>query len=394
MIKEQNSYILWLPSWYPNKLEPYNGDFIQRHAKATALYNPITLIYFTQYGETVRGSFNVEIREDDNLKEVIVYVPFVPMKIGFIDRLCYNLKFYFFAKKFLKNYFKQWGLPCLVHVHVPVKAGSLALWIKNKFKIPYIVSEHASTYLKEAADTYYKRHWLYKHQVKKIFGHADCVTNVSNAVGKILNRLFAIKKMSVIHNTVDVSVFKQMPRQHNQFTYIHVSSLSKQKNIFGILRSFKKLSEVRKDWKLILVGPYTNEIKEFIDYNNLGSLVELIGEVPYHSVAGFMQVSDVMVLFSKHENFPCVVIEALCSGVPVISSDVAGVCEAVNDWNGMLVQSGNEDDLLNSLLRIRDVHQLFDRVEISMDASKKYSYEIIGKQFHNLYTEIGYPFTP
>ena len=39
-----NREILWLPSWYPNKLAPFEGDFIQRHAQAAALYNKIYVI--------------------------------------------------------------------------------------------------------------------------------------------------------------------------------------------------------------------------------------------------------------------------------------------------------------------------------------------------------------
>ncbi|HQV61525.1 MAG TPA: hypothetical protein PLG08_12150, partial [Chitinophagaceae bacterium] len=37
--------ILWLCSWYPAKTDPYNGDFIQRHARAAALYNDIYIIH-------------------------------------------------------------------------------------------------------------------------------------------------------------------------------------------------------------------------------------------------------------------------------------------------------------------------------------------------------------
>ena len=45
MTKPPAPYVLWLPSWYPNKLAPFDGDFIQRHAKAAALYNDILVIY-------------------------------------------------------------------------------------------------------------------------------------------------------------------------------------------------------------------------------------------------------------------------------------------------------------------------------------------------------------
>ena len=378
-------YILWLPSWYPNERRPYDGDFIQRHAKAASLHNPITVIYFTQYGETIKSDYKIVERIYENLKEVIVYVPFRPLGLWLLDRVVYNIFFYRFSKKILKNYFKENGSPSLVHVHVPMKSGNLALWIKRKFSIPYIVSEHASTYMREAPDNFYQRHFLYRWQVRNIFSKAIAVTNVSNAVGKILCELFNVKRLTVIHNVVDTSLFKWVSLQKDHFTYIHVSSLNDQKNIFGILRAFKKLSDIRRDWRLIVVGPYTTEIERFVEQQKLSDLICLTGEIPYVEVAKHMQQAHVLVLFSKHENFPCVVIEALCCGLPVISSDVAGIKEAVNSSNGILVQSENEEALLRALLKIREVYHAYHPSSIAAVAESKFSYSAIARRFDELY---------
>ena len=37
--------VLWLVSWYPNRLAPFNGDFIKRHAEAVSLYHDVQVIY-------------------------------------------------------------------------------------------------------------------------------------------------------------------------------------------------------------------------------------------------------------------------------------------------------------------------------------------------------------
>jgi glycosyltransferase involved in cell wall biosynthesis len=386
---KQDSYILWLPSWYPNKLEPYNGDFIQRHAKAAALYSPITVIFFTQYGASVKSELKIEENFIGNLKEFIVYIPFNPIHVNFIDKIRYNLIFYFFSKKILKQYFKEKGLPSLVHVHVPVKAGNLALWIKRKFKVSFIVSEQASTYLKEAPDNYYKRHWFYKWQVRKIFSEAIKITNVSATIGTILKQLFSIKDLQVIYNTVDSSRFNYSGCHKNEtFTYIHVSTLNDQKNIFGILRSFKKMVIHRKDWKLIIVGPFTKDIVQFITEYGLENQVELVGEVPYVKVAMYMKEAHVFVLFSKHENFPCVIVEALCCGLPVVTSDVAGIPEGINESNGILVPSEDEDGLVKGLIKIREDYDHYKPGLISKEATEKYRYETIGKRFRDLYKDI------
>lgn len=378
-------YILWLPSWYPNELEPYHGDFIQRHAKAASWHHPVTVIFFTEYGEKVSSACKIEEQVQGNLKEIIVYVPF---KTFFrpLDRIRYNLRFYSFSRKFLKNYFRENGLPSFVHVHVPVKAGNLALWIKRKWSIPFIASEQASTYLEGAgADFFENRHWLYRKQVKKIFSEASVVTNVSNTVRKILIKRFPIKRSAVIYNVVDTGLFHWSAEKENVFTYIHVSSLTQQKNVFGMLRAFKKFFEIRKDWQLIMVGPYTAGIRQFIDEEKLTEHVYLTGEVPYAEVARRMQKSNVFVLFSRHENFPCVIVEALCCGLPVISSDVAGVGEAVNASNGVLVRSEDEDQLVQALGRMRETYHRYDVPQIAADAAGKFGYKTIAEKFDELY---------
>jgi glycosyltransferase involved in cell wall biosynthesis len=381
----EQKYILWLPSWYPNKLEPYSGDFIQRHAKAAALNNRITVIFFTQYGEGVSTDRNVSITETGPLSELIVYVPFRPSGFRLFDRVRYNFKFYYFSKRFLKKYFKEHGLPSLVHVHVPMKSGNLALWIKRKFGIHYIVSEQASSYLNQAPDNFFNRHLVYRLQVKKIFSEAAIVTNVSLAIGNILKQLFPIKDFRVIHNVVDTTYFHPAFLPKPIFTYIHVSSLSDQKNIFGILRVFKNLAVVSSNWKLLIVGPPTQEIGDFINDEKLNHLIELKGEVSYPEVAEYMNKAHVMVLFSKHENFPCVVVEALCCGLPVVSSDVAGVNEAVNELNGILVESENEAALMNALLSIREVYGTYNSATIAADAASRFGYPVIARKFDELY---------
>lgn len=353
------------------------------------MHRPITVVFFTQYGEKVKTEEEVTEQSEGALREIIVYVPFKPTGFNFFDRIAYNLSFYRFSKAFLKNFFQREGLPSVTHVHVPIKAGNLALWIKKKFGVVYIVSEQASTYLKAAPDNFFKRRPYYRLQVKKIFSEAIAVTNVSCAVGEILRGLFKLKSVTVIHNAVDTSRFFYAPQPSDSFTYLHVSSLNEQKNIAAILRTFKQLATIRRDWKLVVVGPFTEELQRYVAAENLTSRVYFKGEIPYAEVAKQMQRSQAMVLFSKHENFPCVVVEALCCGLPVVSSDVAGIKEAVNASNGILVESENEEALLGALLQIRETNALYDSERIASEAQKRFGYSSIARDFDKLYESVG-----
>lgn len=382
----KREYILWLPSWYPNRFDLFTGDFIQRHAVATAFYCPVTVIHFAAPGECVSvPASTATVSESEHLKEIIVYNTFKPTGIKIVDKVVYNIRFYKSAQKFIKQYFAEHGLPKIVHVHVPVKAGNIARWIKKEYDIPYLVSEHASYYMQEAETNFYQRHALYKKQVAKVFQKAILVTNVSAAIGNVIKQLFRLKQVAVIHNTVDTAYFNYSDSKADVFTFIHVSTLTAQKNIMGILKSFVRLRETRKDWKLKIVGPASAAILNFMQQNKLETHIELTGEVPYKDVATHLKTAHAMVLFSRHENFPCVVIEALCCGVPVVSSDVAGICEAVNDANGILIPSGDENALRQALLDVMKSYGTYDHVAISKEAIERYSYQTIGRRIFNLY---------
>lgn len=386
-MKKNGDYILWLPSWYPNEFEPYNGDFIQRHALATSNYCKIVVFHFIQLGHTIQLEKDY-FRKNEmlNLTEFTIAPSFKPTRSNIINKLIYNYKFYSKARNSLNEYFKKNGLPIKVHVHVPLKAGNIALWIKKKYGIDYVLSEHSSHYLSISQESYFKKSYLYKIQVKSIFKSALKVSNVSEAIGNILRDIFAIPKVETIHNTVNTKYFNYGTEKNNVFTYIHVSSLKNQKNIYGILSAFEELYVIEKKWQLKLVGPITKEIVDYITSKKFRNHIILTGEISYKDVAHQMQQSHVFVLFSKHENFPCVIIEALCCGLPVISSNVAGIKEAVNNKNGILIESNDQNALLNALIDIKNNYYSFRFKEISNNAQDLYNYKVIGKQIFNLYS--------
>ena len=66
--------VLWLASWYPNQINPYEGDFVQRHATAVAAYSSVTVVYISQAGETLNIDNSQFIEQvKDNVVEKIVF---------------------------------------------------------------------------------------------------------------------------------------------------------------------------------------------------------------------------------------------------------------------------------------------------------------------------------
>ena len=103
-----------------------------------------------------------------------------------------------------------------------------------------------------------------------------------------------------------------------------------------------------------------------------------------------MKDADGFFMFSNYENLPCVIAEALACGLPVLSSDVGGISEHINDSNGLLVQAGDEEALLsafNSLLNNLK-EKKYKPEDLRDYAIKHFSYMEVSKKFHEIYTAV------
>ncbi len=67
-------HILYLPSWFPSRSNPYPGDFIKRHAESASLYNRIT-VFYTAIDEKIKQPELTEEKINNNLTIYIYYYP-------------------------------------------------------------------------------------------------------------------------------------------------------------------------------------------------------------------------------------------------------------------------------------------------------------------------------
>jgi glycosyltransferase involved in cell wall biosynthesis len=92
--------------------------------------------------------------------------------------------------------------------------------------------------------------------------------------------------------------------------------------------------------------------------------------------------------FSNYENFPCVIAEAMMCGKPVLSSNVNGIPEHVNEINGMLVNRGDEYALRKVIIAFAENPERYKSDKIRAYAMKHFSYSEVGNRFTEIYSEI------
>ncbi len=296
------------------------------------------------------------------------------------------IKYIRIFRKLILKYFGEDDLA--VHVHVPLKAGLLALWLKQKYKMPYILTEHYGIYNNVVDEPFEKRPGTFKHFTERIIKEAAIFSPVSKNIGDAINRMVIAKRFVVVYNTVDTSMFYYKEKQQEKFRFIHVSNMAPLKNAEGIIRSFGMVWAENKKLELSIVGKINDDILKLAEETGLlNKAIFFTGEISYSAVAEQMQQSQSLILFSKTENMPCVILEALCCGLPVIATNVGGIPEVVNDSNGILIESEDEAALQHAMLTMMGTYNKYEKENISNSAKQKFSFDVIGKQMSELYRQ-------
>ncbi len=378
--------ILWLCSWYPNKTGPFDGDFIQRHAVAAALYNDIHVIHVAADSSGATAATEHVINTSAGLTEHIVYYK---KSTSFLGKIVSHYRWLTLSRQAIKKYIAENGKPDVVHVQVPMKAGIAALWIKKKYNIPYAITEHWGIYNDVEVNNYKSKSPAFKKYSERIVAMADKFISVSQYLAEGVNKLVAKKEYEIISNVVNTDLFYNTDKKISSFSFIHVSNMVPLKNAEGILKAFKLLLQQRSEARLIMVGDKDPAIRNIaIGLGLTEKNLSFRGEVSYKQVAIVMQQSDCLILFSNIENSPCVIGEALCSGLPVIVTAVGGIPELVNKSNSLLVAPKDEALLAAAMLQMMNEYSAFDRKKIAEDAKSKFSYPVIGKKLDEIYTAI------
>ncbi|UAY54566.1 glycosyltransferase [Arachidicoccus terrestris] len=377
--------VLWLPSWYPTIESQQNGDFIYRHALAASNFAKLAILFVqpsSKVDRLVERNFDI----NNNISERVLLFP----RLGRFRVFNFIALLYLYNKEF-KSLYKNGIHPNIIHVHVSFRAGLIALWLKRRYQIPYIITEHWSYFNKPGNLNYANSSFFIKWTIKKIFRKADYILPVSNDLSSHLKRFFPFINPIVVPNVVDPALFYLTKACNNrrEFKFIHVSSLNELKQPYKIVTAFEKIRYKYKRAVLEVVGPASSELMEYVCELGLPKdSIVFYGLKEHEEVASLIREANAFVLYSTTENLPCVILESLCCGVPVISSSVGGVPEMVDDSNGILVPPGDEEVLYKAMESMILNYDKYNRQRISEDAQAKYNPEVVGRQIVEVYEKV------
>jgi N-acetylgalactosamine-N,N'-diacetylbacillosaminyl-diphospho-undecaprenol 4-alpha-N-acetylgalactosaminyltransferase len=193
----------------------------------------------------------------------------------------------------------------------------------------------------------------------RLYPKADRIIAVSNGIKEIIlsNYKLDVRRIAVIPNPVDMASVAKMSKKEPSVALpgdylIHVGRLNvKTKAHDTLLNAFKKLHSFYPDLKLILVGdgPDKGQIEVMVKDLDLDESVILAGW--QENIFAFMARAKVLVLCSRYEGWPNVLVEAMACGCPVVATDCqTGPREILGDNEyGLLVPVDDPNALALSM---------------------------------------------
>jgi glycosyltransferase involved in cell wall biosynthesis len=368
--------ILFLASWYPNKAIPTLGNFIQRHAEAVATRHHVTVLYVCLLADQ-QEKWKVEESLENGVRTILVYGK--KGKFGWWKKILGFRKGIEWLKKGNRFQFD------LVHQNVIWPDGWQAWWLKRKEGIPYVITEHWTGFDQSIRND---QSAFLKPLAKLVAGGASAICPVTNNLAEVMRKFGLQGRYVIVPNVVDTSIFHPAQIAGSTQKFLHVSTLNDaHKNISGILRVWKKVSDRYPDIHLEIGGE--GDIRHYSQVaDKLGirkTSLTFFGEKKWREIAKMMSVSHTLILFSNYENLPCVVVEAMASGMTIISTDVGGIKEHVTSDHGILIPRGDENALEEAISEMVQHHHRFDRKEITEYGNHTFSNERVAELYTSVY---------
>jgi glycosyltransferase involved in cell wall biosynthesis len=185
---------------------------------------------------------------------------------------------------------------------------------------------------------------------------SHCVVPVSASAAAVARRIERVpaRKLRVIRNGIDLADFSATRNGgHTGRRVIHVARLNIIKDQKTLLHAARLVADAEPDFRLDILGdgPEREALVALRDELRLQEHVRLLGM--REDVNVLLAQSDIFVLSSLHEGLPITVLEAMASGLPVVSTRAGGTPEVVIDGvTGLLVPSASPPALAEALLTL------------------------------------------
>ena len=284
----------------------------------------------------------------------------------------------------------------LLHVHYAIPHASAAYMAKQILKreginLPVITTLHGTDI------TLLGRDASFEPVISFAINESDAVTAVSQSLRTDTYKLFGINiDIEVIPNflnptPINEDVVKEIREEYapdGTPMLIHISNFRPVKRVMDVMEIYKRVNELKPSI-LIMVGdgPDRSKAEQFARDNQLSDVI-FVGNVK--NPMELLSAADVMLLPSESESFGLAALEAMASGVPVVSSNAGGLPELNRHGvSGLMSNVGDVDEMAKQVFYlIEKEERLLKFKDQARERANAFSLEAVLPLYEKLYDKV------
>lgn len=384
--------IVIIPAFFQTKNRPTLGSFFLDQAKALKRAgHEVTILYCDTYSvKCVKEWFAYQEEAASQIQGIQIYreKSFCPMKHGMEGH----------KEAFAKGIERLWEKHMenqsvdIIHAHCCVWAGYAARKLSEKVKLPYVLTEHATLFQLHKNEISHAN----KKVIAEVFQKASKVICVSSAFAKLLAEYTT--DIEVIGNVVDCEQFKVSEQKNDGCRFLTVCYMEEEAQLYKkgmdiLIKAWAKIAPQYPKARLVVGGggKAAEKVVEWTKEYQVEDSVEFLGALNREQVIEQMQLCDCFVLPSRYETFGVVYVEAMACGKPVIAVANGGPDDFVHDFNGILIQPEQEEELVQAFEKMINTlgqqDSPYQPERIASYVEEKFSYRAIAEQLEEIYYE-------
>lgn len=283
----------------------------------------------------------------------------------------------------------------LVHAQYGYPCGLAALEVSRRLGIPNVVSIQGGD-----------GHWVgtccktHKQAMLAVLGHAGALIIGSRSFAEEVrdNHGTPLDRFVIVPGATDTERFHPRPDRdiaalEDVPVLLYHGRVDRRKGVMELIDAFDQLRAQGRKLRLIVsgIGPDVEAVQSRVAELNLGDDVEMTGHADYFAAADVYRRGDIFVSPTYSEGFSNTILEAMASGLPIVSTNAVGVVDCLTDGsNALLVEPREVDGLAQAIARIIDDAPLRRRLahQSLEEVRSLYSWHAIGRRIQEIYRDL------
>lgn len=376
-------HILEIPSFFT----PYGGEFCLDQARAfKAVGHEVRILSNVQLGVTIglKGYLCLPYRRYEHQRDGITvcqsFQRGVPMVIRWNVRRWVRI-----VCSMFEDYVNKYGVPDVLHAHCSKWAGYAAMQISRKYHIPYVITEHLSRLVFEKEFGPAPSNAWQIPLLKEAYEKANLVIPVSEELVENIACYFGKNyRWQAVSNTIDTDFFHyqaRKPLDGRPFRFCCLANNWPMKGYDILIPAFRQLRELGKNVELHIAGRGTDSA-EFRSSLSDGMITH--GLINKEAVRELLYRSDALVLASRSEVQPLSLLEAMSTGIPVISTEC--VPQSLRIEGGSTIVPIDDVRALAEAMSDVTNNSPVDGQWLSQEVKRMASPEVIGRKLEQLFS--------